>query len=222
MTKSRSFFAQTAGRVLRPLPGVVDAFPDREQDAERRAAIAASEKPSALLLDFVGNVGKHQLMTPEDLLGGSYSDAEVKLAKKKRLEMGDGDPRAALEAARAELRKIAAAVKATVRASVSEVFDPFTAFGMNRASMEESSVRFGWKPISAAQRDMLVSRGMSYDEASQLSKTMANKLIGTILLRQKKGLATFKQMRELARRGYSVPKNISFKRASELLTERKP
>lgn len=221
-TKSRAFYAQTVGRGGRVLPSVVDALAGKGESVRRREAIAASQKPDCMVLDFVGNTGKHQLITPEDILGGSYTEAEVKLAKKKRLELGDGDPRGALEAARAELRKIAAAVKATVRATVSEVFDPFMAFGMNRAAMEESSVRFGWKPLTPGQRDLLIGRGMSYDEASQLSKAMANKLIGTIMLRQKKGLATFKQLRELARRGYAVPKNISFKRASELLTERRP
>ncbi len=221
-TKSRAFYAQTVGRGTRVLPGVADSVPGKDGSAARRDAIAASAKRDCMVLDFVGNTGKHKLITPEDILGGSFSEAEVKLAKKKRLEMGDGDPRAALEAARAELRKIAAAVKATVRATVSEVFNPFTAFGLNQAAMEESSIRFGWKPLSPAQRDLLVARGMDLHEAGALSKQMATKLIGTIMLRQKKGLATFKQMRELARRGYQVPKNISFRRAGELLNERRP
>ena len=36
-----------------------------------------------MVLDFVGNATKHALMTPEDLLGGDYSDEEVEEAKKK-------------------------------------------------------------------------------------------------------------------------------------------
>lgn len=215
-TKSRGFYAQGSGRCTRVLPGTVDSVPEKHRAAERRALIGLSAKPNAMILDFVGNTGKHKLVTPEDLLGGSYTDAEVKLAKKKRAESG-GDPLAALEAARAELRKIAAAITASVKAQVSEKFNPFTAFGINRAAMEESAIRFGWKPISTAQRDLLVQKGMDMEEASQLSRSMATKLIGTIMVRQNKGLASFKQLRELARRGYSVPKNISFKRASELL-----
>jgi hypothetical protein len=50
-----------------------------------------------------------------------------------------------------------------------------------------------------------------------MSKQQANKLISTVFLRQKKGLATFNQMRALARKGLIVPKNLSFKKAGMIL-----
>lgn len=59
-TKSRALYAQMAGRSTRPLPGVVDGL---NTDDERKAAIAASAKPNCLLVDFVGNSGKHKLMS---------------------------------------------------------------------------------------------------------------------------------------------------------------
>jgi hypothetical protein len=70
MTKSRALYEQICGRALRTLPGIVDGLPTPEA---RLAAIAGSAKPTALLLDFVGNSGKHKLMTVADILGGDMS-----------------------------------------------------------------------------------------------------------------------------------------------------
>lgn len=76
-TESRSLFAQMVGRGTRPLPGVVDGL---ESADARRAAIAASRKPHIDILDFVGNSGKHKLVTVADILGGNYSQAAVERA----------------------------------------------------------------------------------------------------------------------------------------------
>lgn len=101
-TKSRSLYAQMAGRATRPLPGVVDGPATAE---ERRAAIAASPKKSALLVDFVGNSGRHKLVNGIDLLGGKYSDDEKHLAAEHLREDGEEqDIAEALEDARKELQ----------------------------------------------------------------------------------------------------------------------
>lgn len=78
-TKSRSLFAQMAGRATRPLPGIVDGLDD-SAPAMRRDAIAASSKKSCLLVDMVGNSGRHKLVTALDLLGGKYPDDVRNLA----------------------------------------------------------------------------------------------------------------------------------------------
>jgi len=70
-TKSESLIAQIIGRVTRPLPGVVDGpqTPD-----ERKQAIADSAKPYGLVLDFVGNSGRHKIVTTIDILCGDKVD----------------------------------------------------------------------------------------------------------------------------------------------------
>ena len=101
-TKSRSLYAQMAGRATRPLPGIVDGPETAEL---RRAAIASSAKKSALLVDFVGNSGRHKLITGLDLLGGKYSDDEKALAEKHLRDEGEGeDIEEALETARNEIK----------------------------------------------------------------------------------------------------------------------
>ncbi|WP_231740872.1 DEAD/DEAH box helicase [Thalassoglobus neptunius] len=66
-TKSESRYLQRIGRGTRTLPGVVDGLDTAE---ERRAAIAASAKPYALVIDFVGDSGRHKIISTGDVLSG--------------------------------------------------------------------------------------------------------------------------------------------------------
>lgn len=84
---SRGRFTQAVGRVLRP---VVKGLEEYATPAERRAAIAASDKPRALLVNFRYIKGKHTLVCPEDVLGGKY-DQEVKDLAAKLREDGEAE-----------------------------------------------------------------------------------------------------------------------------------
>lgn len=84
-TKSESLYLQMIGRGTRPLPGVVDG---PETADERREAIAASDKPHCIILDFCGNSGRHKLVSVADVLAGSDVepiDIESALDEAKRL-----------------------------------------------------------------------------------------------------------------------------------------
>lgn len=70
-TKSRSRYAQQTGRGTRPLTGIVDGL---ETPELRKQAIQNSEKKCAEIVDFVGNAGRHKLITTADILGGNYPD----------------------------------------------------------------------------------------------------------------------------------------------------
>lgn len=84
-TKSRSLYSQMVGRGTRSLTGVIDHIDDPEA---RRAAIAASAKPSVLIVDFVGNSGRHKLITSADILGGKSSEEAIELAVEKAKQGG--------------------------------------------------------------------------------------------------------------------------------------
>lgn len=86
-TKSRSLYMQMIGRSTRPLPGLVDGLATAE---ERKAVIAASSKPWARLVDFAGNTGRHDIISPWNILGGHVSDDAVERAIKKAKK--DGKP----------------------------------------------------------------------------------------------------------------------------------
>lgn len=67
LTLSQALYIQMVGRGLRPLPGIDDA-------ADRHAWIAASSKRRCLVLDFVGNVGKHSIASAAAMFGDKSMD----------------------------------------------------------------------------------------------------------------------------------------------------
>ncbi len=80
-TKSRALFSQMIGRITRPahmIAGLLGICPDT---ATRRQMIADSPKGFAEVLDFVGNNGRHQLVSTVDVLGDADSPEVLELAK---------------------------------------------------------------------------------------------------------------------------------------------
>ena len=104
LTMSRLLYAQILGRVLRPAPEIADALNDCLDAAARRGMIAASSKPTATILDFAGNCGKHKLVRAVDVLADP-DDPALNMAE-AIMDKGEVDPIAALERAREELAKM--------------------------------------------------------------------------------------------------------------------
>jgi len=199
MTKSRGRYAQMAGRGLRPLPGVVDGL-WFDHASGRRAAIHVSAKPDMLLIDIAGNAGRHQLVSPIDVLGGRMTDAERAVAKKK-LEAGEFEPMDRLElqareAVKDEARKRAAiaATKAKLSYDLIQV-DPFAALGARPPTQRELS----GDPAEPYQLKALRRLGVEF--AGPLTRAMATKLYRTAKMRKAKGLCDQRQVRWLARHG---------------------
>lgn len=214
-TLSRARYAQKVGRGTRVLPGVVDSIYGQDRAAARRAAIASSLKPDTVIVDFVANSGKHDLVTPEDLLGGDYSEEEVALAKKARKRgTRELDPREELEKARAELRKLASQAKsAKVSAKVRD-FDPFRALRIDMADEQRFS-RFG-APMSAGQWNALEKLGVPEEDLRTMSRRGASKLLEEVKTRRKANLCSYKQARWLSKYG-ADPTQVSFERATKAL-----
>ncbi len=213
-TLSRSLYAQMIGRGTRVLPGTVDHIHGKALAPERREAIAKSRKPNMVILDFVGASTKHALMTAVDVLGGNYSEAEVKLAKKKA--KAGGDAREALEQARRELLRLANATKAKVTATV-RPFDPFRVLGLSIDDEDRYATRFGGRPATPQQQAWLATAGVPQQELDGLSFKAASKLIERCKARSRNGFATYKMMRQLQRFGITEL-NIPFARAKAGIT----
>lgn len=81
VTKSVVYYTQCIGRGTRTLRGVLT--PDLDKPQVRHAAIAASAKPGLLVIDFVGNSGRHKLVSAVDIFAGNASAAIVARAKEK-------------------------------------------------------------------------------------------------------------------------------------------
>lgn len=211
-TKSRALYAQMIGRAMRPLPGIVDGLDDA---AIRRASIASSKKPSCLVIDFVGNAGRHKLVTTADILGGKNSDEAIAAAVKEAKESGQPirmDEAIAAAEAELERAKRAAAKRAQLTAKArwnATQVDPFDTFGITPARER------GWdtgRMLSDKQRTLLERQGI---DTSQLTYSQGRQLLSEIFKRWDKGLCSFKQARILRKYGYGT--NMSREEASQTL-----
>lgn len=201
-TKSRALYAQMAGRGTRTLTGLVDNLTSAE---DRRIAIAQSEKPFVEIIDFVGNSGKHALITSADILGGKFSDEAIEKVKKEYQEREDGALsedvierlkeaemkliRARDEAAEARKKIVG---RATYRTSES---NPFDVFGLTPTKPR------GWdqKPLSDKQIALLSRNGI---DAGNMTFSQVQQVIGEIIKRMREGKCSFKQARLLKKHGY--------------------
>jgi len=149
-TLSRPLYAQIMGRILRPAENIAYALNELKTPAERRAAIAASSKPKAVMLDFVGNSGKHKLIHVLDVIGEDQDEKLMGLAKGHSAR-GVTNPFEALARARKDLEAIVANVTGTELQRV--LVDPFAMFSVK--SKRDPLKR----PPTEAQIDALINAG---------------------------------------------------------------
>lgn len=205
-TKSRSKYAQGIGRGTRLLGATM-------------AESISNGKPDVLVLDFVGNSGRHKLVTSLDVLDGNTDDEVRKEAEKlirSRRAMSEDEQLDVLEALQAAADEIARRNRAKLKAnSVSykavEV-DPFAVIGIHpRAG------RFDGAPSSPLQRDALVRMGFSEAEALRIDKGQAMEIISAAHDRRTRGLCTIKQGKRLAQYGFDP--DVTFQIAGKMITE---
>jgi type I site-specific restriction endonuclease len=213
-TKSRSLYSQMVGRSTRPLPGVVDG---PETADERRAAIATSAKPSCLVVDFVGNAGKHKLVTSADILGGKVSEEAMELALARTLKAGgpvnmtealdEAEEELKHQRGQARLAEVArrARLVATARFTTQSV-DPFDVLELDPVKQR------GWdngRELTEKQRSLLAKQGINPDN---VTFSQAKQLISEIVRRWDGKLCSYKQAKVLRKYGYST--DVSFAEAS--------
>jgi len=199
-------YAQMAGRATRPQAGLVDQF---DTASERKNAINNSKKPGALLIDFVGNSGRHKLISGLDLLGGKYTEEERRVAKQIVADGDLHDIEDALDDARdaiiakaqaerelqkrleeARKRKLVAKAKWT-----SASIDPFDAFDIRPASpvVEQKN------PLTSKQKDILRKQGIDPDS---MTTYQAKQLLNEQFRRWQNDLCSLKQSVLLSKHGY--------------------
>jgi superfamily II DNA or RNA helicase len=226
-TKSRALYAQMIGRGTRTLPGVVDGI---DCPVDRRIAIAASEKPSVLVVDYGGNAGRHKLISMVDILGGKRSAAVQHEAKRLVSGRGSSGPvdvqdaideaekvvaRQEADAKRAEealRRKHIRATSATVTLGTSDPFDIFDVKAPSSRAMFRNS-----EPCTLKQANLLKKYGIRNPEA--LSKADASRMIGECLDRSRKGLASFRQVEFLIANGVRDTAKMTYTQANQLMAK---
>ena len=215
-TMSRALYAQMVGRGTRPLANVVDGLGLPEQ---RLQSIHDSFKPNCLVLDFVGNSGKHKLVSAADVLGGNYNMSVVEEAN--RIASKDGTPIdtiSLLERAEAAVRAKEEAerereMRKSVRAKVAYRKKTLAPFDVLDIEPELSDSEWKVNPLTPKQLQWLERSGI---DTEMLSTGEQRKILNTMINRKKRNLATPKQIKLLQRFGYNA-RRMKMKEASELI-----
>jgi len=219
-TQSCSLYEQIVGRGLRPL------FPPMEDTPElRRAAIAASEKPFCIVLDFVGN-SRHKLANIGDILGGTFDDEVKRLAMDlARHETGPIDMRELLKKAEQILDEQRAKrfQKGTGRDKLTRALwqlnpHPYDVLGLDKEHAESAVSRedaYGRAPIEAAET--LERYKLKPHEIQRLTNKQQVLLARVILSRSRRGLCSYAQARLLYRFGYDA--NLPVVAAAKVLDQ---
>lgn len=198
-TKSRSKYAQQIGRATRPLAGIVDG---PETAEARKAAIAASPKTCCEVIDYVGNSGRHKLISAADILGGKYSE-EIRIRAIQKIKKGavPVEMTQALLDAEEELRKEKEAQRLATQARASKVVakvdfttkivDAFTRHGVQYQAANDWDRRHQ-KQLTEKQRFCLKREGVDPDKISaSCGKQMLAKIFKTPTPGQAKVLTRF-------------------------------
>lgn len=190
-TKSRALYTQCVGRGTRLHPGKTDC----------------------LLLDFVGNSGKHRLVGPIDALAPG-DIAEDVYGEANDLLTDEGDVEQALLDAEESLRRKREAAAATVRARYFAAdVDPFLGDEMpprNHGDMVDE------RPATDEQIAQLEAKGFKRFPDG-FSRGDASRILRGITERQKRGLSTLKQS-QLLKRFHVDTRKLSFADANTLIT----
>ena len=160
-TKSRSLYAQMIGRGTRPTAGLVDPFPTIE---ERQTAIGGSGKPFLHVLDFVGNSGRHKLISAADILGGKALPEDVEAAKSAMQSSGRPENIDDMIAEAKRRRELAAEERRRIRANAKYTVQDVNPFGHGPYVPQAKPPRhWFFKPATERQVALLRRRGVNTD-----------------------------------------------------------
>ncbi len=213
-TKSRALYAQMAGRGMRPSADIAHGLNERDDSAGRRELIAASVKPTCEIVDFVGNSGRHKLITTADILGGNYDDEVIDRARQRAEQSGQPvDMTKELAQAEKDLAKekaVARRLKLRLKADYKiDVVDPFDVLQIQPPRLR------GWDADEPATEKQVAFLDKAGVPTAKLTQRLANRLITEVIQRRDNKRCTFKQAKLLARFGYRP--DMSFAEAKEVI-----
>lgn len=211
ITKSISYFKQKVGRATRPLRGIVDGLPSAN---ERRAAIAASDKPNFLIIDPFCRIDYDiDICDTYDL----FTDKPEVKARMKAL--GSPSEESAQEAERDFVKSLEKEARKAAQKK-SRTIDP-----LKFSLMVGDDALAHYLPQSEKERrpptvgQLAFLQQQRVDVSQIKSFGYASKLIGRIMTRINNHLATYEQLQFLKHLGLPEEKTVDLKmkEASELI-----
>ena len=165
-TKSRALYLQMIGRGGRPLPGLVDGG---KSQAERLLAIRVSDKPHCTVLDFVGQSGRHKLVSSTDILAGGEPGEVIERAKQiSEAKEFDGDTLAAIAEARDQVEREHEAKR--VRATVNVNYELIESGVYRTSDMPQRKCPGYLRKTPATEKQQKMMARLGYTEA-QIANT---------------------------------------------------
>lgn len=217
-TRSASKYQQRVGRIMRCLPGVIDDLPEYEEKDERRKRIAESDKPDALILDFLFQDSDFGVMRPAHLVAKNEEEAKAIFEKSKDQKT----PEELVELAKLVLaEKEEALVKALQRSMLKGqkgmvTYDSIALSLRDMTLMEwEPTARWHNKKPSEAQLNALAKWGVDPNSIDSMGR--AGALLDSLIGRTKAGLSTPKQIKFLRARHVDKPEDLTFEQASQMI-----
>lgn len=122
LVQSNNLIRQMIGRGARTLKGVLDGLENATAE-QRKAAIAASQKPDCLVLDFAGAMTEgagRDIASPTKLIQGGWSEAQRKMAEQYWKVMWEKGKAPSLLEAKEEIEHAASDWMQGVRAMIQE------------------------------------------------------------------------------------------------------
>jgi len=209
LTCSWRKYVQMGGRGSRTMGEPVGSTAE-----ERRAWIAASEKPHCTILDFVGNSTRHSMMFGIHLMGGQFTPEE--LAEAVRLVTDQGKA-FNLEQVEYDAKKNVAARPKSMTVSEfsfndtaeerrftrNHKADPFEILQLDKSApqrviAEEDTYGAGWR----SAREFLVESKIPESDIGNLCQYSIVYLRDELMRRSREGLCTFPQAMRLYNLGY--------------------
>ena len=196
-TLSEGKFAQMVGRGTRPRKGCVDIWDKPEL---RRMAIANSPKPHLTVFDIAGVSKQLKLVSTADIFHGTYSPAQIQIAKEIMQATKKPVDEALKEARKKETEELAKRLK-SLKTSVNYRLTPqelYTFFGMKpQGDWEPPNIR--GKLATPKMVQFIESRGVKVKSGLSLFK--ARQIITEIRKKEENAPASDAQRRVLIKNG---------------------
>lgn len=227
-TRSFIFFAQAVGRITRALTGVLDGMDDATPET-RRKAIAASQKPDALILDALWLYEKNraQIVRPANLVAPA-DDIAVKIADLTDDTAKEGKPKDLVElsqrATDVVLKQREDSLRKTLEANKhrgARLVDAVEyALMVKNEALSDVQLTLEWHKESPSAKQLAMLGQWGFDPHSIQSKGHASKLIEAIFARKNGGLASPKQVKLLRQYKHAAPEKATFEEASAFIDKK--
>lgn len=193
-TKSRALYLQMLGRGTRPLPGVVDGL---ETPQERQDAIKNSDKSNCIVIDFVGQAGRHKLVCATDFMAGNEPEDVTDRANKISTNKDwDGTQLEAIREAKEQLAAEREARRAKLTVGVEyKLVDQKTTYDLSTIPLYSPGYMRNKQPTEK-QTSLLLKLGFTQAQIEQFNPRSASQAIDYAIKNPKTGMGRWLQQRK--------------------------